>query len=110
MMDVWYYNNITCNTIHGLDENSPVRSEVARSEVAFHISSILRLCLRSSSCYSTTNVSRSLYSRIVSSTMQKMAFVYPALVLCASVPSKKPLESTECITLGMSEGLGVNTG
>ena len=105
MMDVWCYNNITCNTIHGLDENSPVRSEVA-----FHISSILRLCLRSSSCYSTTNVSRSLYSRIVSSTMQKMAFVYPALVLCASVPSKKPLESTECITLGMSEGLEVNTG
>ena len=98
-------HNITCNTIHGLDESSPVRSEVA-----FHISSILRLCLRSSSYCSTTNLSRSLYSRIVSSAMQTMAFLYAALVLSASVPSKKPLESTECITLGMSEVLEVNTG
>ena len=75
MMDVWYYNNITCNTIHGLDENSPVRSEVA-----FPISSILHLCLRSSSYCSTTYLSRTLYSRIVSSAMQMMAFLYAALV------------------------------
>lgn len=48
-------------------------------------------------------MSRGLYSSIVSSAMKIKSFVYPALALCASAPYKKLLESTECITLGMSK-------